>query len=123
MDETIPERTVRMHPSGINNGNNPLGKTSDDNIPELAEKLQQAFIKPWDNLPPNNELDINLMDQSLRNTTPPLPSIGQVKNCLKHLKPRKATRVDKIPVWILEHFSDDQPVQNNASTQANTNMR
>jgi hypothetical protein len=31
---------------GINNGNNPLGKTSDDNILELAEKLQQAFIKP-----------------------------------------------------------------------------
>ncbi|CAB3981745.1 Hypothetical predicted protein, partial [Paramuricea clavata] len=139
MDETIPERTVRMHPSdkpwmtsfiktkikarqrafsrtdhvryeqlcvtisrliseaktsyyrskakdlrttnsakwfksifsllGIKNGNNPLGKTSDDNILGLAEKLQQAFIKPWENLPPNNELDINLMDQLLRNTT------------------------------------------------------
>jgi hypothetical protein len=52
---------------GINNGNNPLGKTWDDNIVELAEKLQQAFIKPWENLPPNNELDINLMDQLLRN--------------------------------------------------------
>ena len=57
------------------------------------------------------------MDQSLRNTTPLLPSIGQVKNCLKHLKPRKATGVDKIPVWILERFSDDlAPVVHNIIT-------
>jgi hypothetical protein len=46
------------------------------------------------------------MDQLLRNTTPPLPSIGQVKNCLKHLSPRKATVVDRIPAWILKRFSD-----------------
>jgi hypothetical protein len=69
---------------GINNGNNLLGKTSDDNILELAKKIQQAFIKPCENLPPNNELDINLMDQLLRNITPSLPFIGQFKNCLKH---------------------------------------
>jgi hypothetical protein len=69
---------------GINNGNNLLGKTSDDNILELAKKLQQAFMKPWENLPPNNVLDINLMDQLVRNTTPSLPFIGQFKNCLKH---------------------------------------
>ena len=66
-----------------------MGKTSDDNLPL------------------NNELDINLMDQLLRNTTPPLPSIGQVKNCLKRLNPRKATGVDKILGWILKRFSDD----------------
>ena len=84
---------------------------------ELAEKLQQAFMKPWENLPPNNELDIKLMDQLLRNTTPPLPSIGQVKNCLKHLNPRKATGVDKIPAWILKRFSDDlAPVVHNIVT-------
>ena len=145
MDETIPERTVRMHPSdkpwmtsfiktktkarqrafsrndleqceqlrvivskliskakmsyyksnarglrttnpaewfksiisllGIHNGNNSLGQTSDDNIQELAEKLQQAFIKPWENLPSDNELHVNQIDRLLRNTTPPLLSI------------------------------------------------
>ena len=53
----------------------------------------------------------------LRNTTPPLPSIGQVKNCLKHLNPRKATGVDKIPTWILKRFRDDlAPVVHNIVT-------
>ena len=69
---------------GIQNGNNSLGQTSDDNIQEMAEKLQQAFIKPRENLPSDNELNVNQIDL-LRNTTPPLPSIGQVKSCLKHL--------------------------------------
>jgi hypothetical protein len=80
----------------------------------MAEKLQQAFIKPWGNLPPDNELDINQSDQLLRNTTLPLPSIGQVKNCLRHLNSRKATGVDKIPAWILKRFCDDlAPVVHN----------
>ena len=57
------------------------------------------------------------MDQLLRNTTPPLPSIGQVKNCLKHLNPRKATGVDKILAWIPKRFSDDlAPVVHNIVT-------
>jgi hypothetical protein len=68
----------------------------------MAEKLQQVFIKPWENLPPDNELDINQIDHLLRNTTPPLPSIGQINNCLRLLNPRKATRVDKISAWILK---------------------
>ena len=187
MDETIPERTVRMHPSdkpwmtsliktkikarqrafsrndleqyeqlrvtvskliskakmsyyksnarglrttnpakwfksifsllGIQNGNNSLGQTSDDNIQEMAEKLQQAFIKPWENLPSDNELNVNQIDRLLRNTTPPLPSIGQVKSCLKHLNTRKATGVDKIPAWILKRYHDDlAPVVHNIVT-------
>ena len=58
------------------------------------------------------------MDQLLRNTTPPLPSIGQVKNCLKHLKPRKATGVDKISCLDTQaFFSDDlAPVVHNIVT-------
>ena len=41
----------------------------------------------------------------------------QVKNCLKHLNPRKATGVDKIPAWILKRFSDDlAPVVHNIVT-------
>ena len=187
MDETIPERTVRMHPSdkpwmtsfiktkikarqrafsrndleqyeqlrvivskliskakmsyyksnarglrttnpakwfksifsllGIQNGNKSLGQTSDDNIQAMAEKLQQAFIKPWENLPSDNELDVNQIDRLLRNTTPPLPSIGQVKCCLKHLNTRKATGVDKIPAWILKRYHDDlAPVVHNILT-------
>ena len=50
---------------GIQNGNNSLGQTSyDDNIQEMAEKLQQAFIKPWENLPSDNELNVNQIDCS-----------------------------------------------------------
>ena len=90
---------------GIDNRNDSPRSTSDDDVLELAEKLQQAFMKPWENLPPNNELDNNLLDQLLRNTAPPLPSIGQVKSCLKHLSPRKATGVDRIPAWILKRFA------------------
>ena len=50
-------------------------------------------------------------------TTPPLPSIGQVKSCLKHLNTRKATGVDKIPAWILKRYHDDlAPVVHNIVT-------
>ena len=83
----------------------------------MAEKLQQAFIKPWENLPSDNELDVNQIDQLLRNTTPPLPSIGQVKSCLKRLNTRKATGVDKTPASILKRFYDDlAPVVHNIVT-------
>ena len=54
-----------------------------------------------------NWIITRLLDQLLRNTAPPLPSIGQVKSCLKHLSPRKATGVDRIPAWILKRFCDD----------------
>ena len=66
-----------------------MGNISDDDVQDMAEKLQQAFIKPWENLPPDSALDTDMIDQLLRDTTPPLPSIGQVKNCLKHLNPKK----------------------------------
>ena len=102
---------------GVNNGNNSMGNISDDDVQDMAEKLQQAFIKPWENLPPDSALDTDMIDQLLRDTTPPLPSIGQVKNCLKHLNPKKATGVDKIPAWILKRFCEDlAPVIHNIVT-------
>ena len=59
----------------------------------MAENLQQAFIKPWENMPFKSALDTDMIDPLLRDITPPLPSIGQVKNCLKHLSPKRATGV------------------------------
>ena len=56
-----------------------LRNISDDDVQDIAEKLQQAFVKPWENLPPDSALDTDLIDQLLNDTTPPLPSIGQVK--------------------------------------------
>lgn len=90
----------------------------------MAEKLQQAFIKPWENLPPDSALETDMFDLQLRDTTPPLPSIGQVKNCLKHLNPRKATGVDKIPAWILKRFCEDlAPVIHNIVTASITQCK
>jgi hypothetical protein len=42
-----------------------------------------------------------------KNNNPPLPSIGQVKAVLKHLNPRKATGIDKVPAWMLKQYHED----------------
>ena len=55
----------------------------------------------------NSALDTDTIDPLLRDITPPLLSIGQVKNCQKHLSPQKATGVDKTPAWILKRFCED----------------
>ncbi|XP_046861627.1 uncharacterized protein LOC124454918 [Xenia sp. Carnegie-2017] len=102
---------------GINNGNNVKRNVYDENVLELAEKLQQVFTKPWLNQLPNYEIEDNLINQTLKDIKPPLPSIGQVKSCLQHLNPRKATGDDKIPAWILKRFCEDlAPVVHNIVT-------
>ncbi len=47
------------------------------------------------------------MIQPTKNNNPPLPSIGQVKAVLKHLNPRKATGIDKVPAWLLKKYHED----------------
>ena len=56
---------------------------------------------PWE------PLRIQEVEQLLRDNTPLLPSIGQVKSVLKYLNPRKATGVDNIPAWLLKRYAEE----------------
>ena len=47
------------------------------------------------------------MNHPQKNNKPPLPSIGQVKAVLKHLNPRKATGIDKVPAWMLKQYHEN----------------
>ena len=76
-------------------------------LSELAEKLQEAFTKPWLDGYTNADSQIAEMIQPTKNNNPPLPSIGQVKAVLKHLNPRKATGIDKVPAWLLKKYHED----------------
>ena len=78
-----------------------------ENLSKLAENLQKAFIKPWSDRYTNVVSEIPEEIYPLKNNKPLLPSIGQVKAVLKHLNPRKATGIDKIPAWVLKQYHDD----------------
>ena len=69
-------------------------------LSELAEKLQEAFTKPWLDRYTNADSQIAEMIQPTKNNNPPLPSIGQVN-------PRKATGIDKVPAWLLKKYHED----------------
>ncbi|CAB4032852.1 Hypothetical predicted protein, partial [Paramuricea clavata] len=75
---------------------------------DLAERLQQSFTKPWPNANPTEIPDVGEIEHLLKNdTSPPLPSIGQIKATLKHLNPRKATGSDEIPPWLLKRYHEE----------------
>ncbi|CAB4029480.1 Hypothetical predicted protein, partial [Paramuricea clavata] len=75
---------------------------------DLAERLQQSFTKPWQNANPTEIPDVGEIEHLLKNdTSPPLPSIGQIKATLKHLNPRKATGSDEIPPWLLKRYHEE----------------
>jgi hypothetical protein len=83
-----------------------LQTPSNEDLSKVAENLQTAFTNPWKDI--NVDLpDINEVNHLLKDTSPPLPSLGQVRSCLKHLNPKKATGIDKIPAWFLTHYCDD----------------
>jgi hypothetical protein len=73
----------------------------------LAEQLQQAFIRPWQNICPTDVPDFQTVSHLLKDVPPPLPSIGQVKCTLRHLKPKKATGADGVPAWLLKRFNEE----------------
>ena len=73
----------------------------------LAEQLQQAFIRPWQNICPTDVPDFQTVSHLLKDVPPPLPSIGQVKYTLRHLKPKKTTGADGIPAWLLKRFNEE----------------
>jgi hypothetical protein len=63
--------------------------------------------------------DLNNAQHHLKETDPPLPSIGQVKKALNALKLKKATGIDGIPAWFLKQYSEDlAPVAHNIITSS-----
>ncbi|CAB3999533.1 Hypothetical predicted protein [Paramuricea clavata] len=50
---------------------------------------------------------LSTVEHLLKDSHPPLPSIGQVKTVLKHRNPRKATGSDNIPAWCLKRYAEE----------------
>lgn len=95
-------------------GENPTNNLSPDIAANTVELLQNAFTKPWQNLPETILPSLNDVAPYLRNDSPPIPSIGQVKTILKQLNPKKATGSDKIPAWFLKRYCEElAPVVHN----------
>ena len=78
-----------------------------DGTVDTAEILQNAFTKPWLNLPETTIPRLEDIATSLREENPPTPSIGLVKAALKQLNPKKATGSDKIPGWVLKRYCEE----------------
>ena len=74
---------------------------------DVAEQLQRIFTKLWQDIVPTQIPDIGEIGSMLKETSPPLPSIGQIKAILRHLNPRKATGSDEIPPWLLKRFCEE----------------
>ncbi|CAB4037505.1 Hypothetical predicted protein, partial [Paramuricea clavata] len=73
---------------------------------EIADGLQRSFTKPWLGIQPDLPR-LQAVEHLLKDSHPPLPSIGQVKTVLKHLNPRKATGSDNIPAWCLKRYAEE----------------
>ncbi|CAB4012085.1 Hypothetical predicted protein [Paramuricea clavata] len=79
-----------------------------DDAADLAERLQQSFTKPWQNANPTEIPDVGELEHLQKNdTSPPLPSVGEIKVTLKHLNPRKATGSDGIHSWLLKRYNEE----------------
>ena len=92
--------------AAANEDHQTLSSSAQANLTDLADRLQRSFIKPWLDVqsePPS----LQEVERLLENNPPPLPSIGQVKSVLKHLKSRKATGADNIPAWCLKSFAEE----------------
>ena len=95
--------------ASINDSSTSLASLSNNELSDLAEKLQAAFTKSWKNLGTENasRLQVNDAQHLPKETTPPLSSIGQVKMVLKQLKTKKVTGIDGIPAWFLKQYYED----------------
>ena len=70
---------------------------STEDLTDLAEKLHTVFTEPWANLDTDIGTHVDEVNSLLKVHPAPLPSIGQGRTTLMHLKPKKATGADKIP--------------------------
>ena len=71
----------------------------------LAEKLQTSFTEIWRDLNTTNIPKLDEVETLLKDYSPSLPSIGQIRYSLDHLKQSKATGADGVPAWLLKRFS------------------
>ena len=78
-----------------------------ENVTDITERLQSAFIKPWKDIESTEVPDVDDVVSLLKDNIPATPSIGQIKSSLKHLNPRKATGADEIPAWLLKRFHEE----------------
>ena len=78
-----------------------------DTAADLSERSQRIFTKPWQDSVLTKIPDIDELRSLLKESNPPLPSIGQVKAVFKQLNPRKATGSDGIPYWLLKRFCEE----------------
>ena len=86
-----------------------LGAPTRTELQELSEKLQGIFTAPWKDLS-TSSVDLNEVQNLLKDTNPVIPSIGQVKSALAHLDARKASGSDDVHSWLLKCFSEDLAV-------------
>ncbi|CAB4001729.1 Hypothetical predicted protein [Paramuricea clavata] len=101
--------------------NLPVNGCQNYDLSEPTEKLQAVFTSPWNGMMLDNaaSYDLNSVQHHLRETDPPIPSIGQVKKALNTLKVKKATGIDGIPAWFLKQYSEDlAPVAHNIITSS-----
>jgi hypothetical protein len=89
--------------------NLPANGCQNYDLSELTEKIQAVFTAPWNEMMLDNaaSYDLNSVQHHLRETDPPIPSIGQVKKALNALKVKKATGIDGIPAWFLKQYSEE----------------
>ena len=73
---------------------------------EIADRLQRSFTKSWLGIQPDLPR-LHAVEHLLKDSHPPLPSIGQVKTVLRHLNPRKATGSNNIPAWCLKRYAEE----------------
>ena len=92
--------------SGVNSQHEGLTANSMVSEAVLAEKLQISFTEPWKDLITTSIPQLDDVESLLKDYTPPLPSIGQIKCALDHLNQSKATGADGVPAWLLKRFSN-----------------
>ena len=87
-----------------NSSGSSLQAPSAEDLSTLAEPLQEVFTSVWSNL---TSTVSEVLNSGLRDVPYQLPSIGQVKSNLKRLNPKKATRNDGIPAWLLKKHHEE----------------
>ena len=91
--------------SGVSNRQDGLTANSEINDAALAEKLITSFTEPWRDLNTTNIPQLEDVETLLKDYSPSLPSIGQIRYALDHLNHSKATGADGVPAWLLKRFS------------------
>ena len=92
--------------SGVSTRQDGLLANSVSSEAALAEMLQTSFTEIWRDLNTKNIPKLDEVEYYIIICySPSLPSIGQIRHALDHLKQSKATGADGVPAWLLKRFS------------------